>query len=285
MIAAAATPGEPSRYERQAALGIQRWKHRGERGWRKLVRAISWPIDKAGELVLATPGIGWVIEKSVGGVMSLINEASQWSVRPSAIYGEFRANGDQVASPEDIHRLDLKSVDRAIGSLKAKYVSLAAAEGVITGSLGLPGIPPDIVALTATALRAVGEYATYCGFDVRLQHERLYAVQILALGSASQAAAKTVAMAELAKVARLAVGKKAWSELERYTSVRVMQEIAKTLGVRLTKAKLAEIAPLVGAPIGAGFNAFFVGAVCDAAYHLYRERFLAEKYGEAMISA
>jgi hypothetical protein len=53
--------------------------------------------------------------------------------------------------------------------------------------------------------------------------------------------------------------------------------------MRLTKAKLAEVIPGAGAVIGGGFNAYFTAKVCDAAYFLYRERFLAEKYGADVI--
>ena len=274
---------EPSKYEQSGVREIQQWKHRHERGWRKIARVVSWPIDKAGDLVMVTPGLGWVIEKSVSGVVSLVNEASQWSVRPEAIFAEYRASGDDVRGPDDVRNLDLRAVDRTIGALRAKYIALAAAEGSAFGAMGLPGIPLDIAALTALALRAVGEYATYCGFDVQLQHERTYAVQVLGYGSADKTAAKSAAMAELAKVARAAASKKTWAELQKQASVQVMQRIARALGIRLTKAKLAQIAPVVGAGVAAGFNSYFVGNVCEASYFLYRERFLAEKYGASMI--
>ena len=39
----------------------------------------------------------------------------------------------------------------------------------------------------------------------------------------------------------------------------------------------------MGAAVGGGFNAYYTARVCDAAYHLYRERFLAEKYGPEVI--
>jgi hypothetical protein len=65
--------------------------------------------------------------------------------------------------------------------------------------------------------------------------------------------------------------------------VVVMQRIAKRIGVRLTKAKLAQTIPVIGAGVGAGFNAWYVSRVCNAAYFLYRERFLAEKYGPEVI--
>ena len=276
--------GDPSSYEQQAIEEIQRWKHRDEYGWRRVARVLSWPVDKAGDLVMATPGVGWVIEKAVGGLVTLLNgRRLNGPVRPAAIYDEYRANGDAIDGPRAIHTLDLQSVDRAIGSLKAKYLSIAALEGGAAGVVGLPGIPADIVALTGLSLRAVGEYATYCGFDVQLQHERLYASQMLGLGSARDAAAKSSAMAQLVKIAREVARKSTWNELERYTFVKVMQQLAKALGVRLTKAKLAQAVPAVGGVVGAGFNAYFVSVVCDASYHLYRERFLAEKYGVSII--
>lgn len=67
--------------------------------------------------------------------------------------------------------------------------------------------------------------------------------------------------------------------MEQHAFVQLIQQIAKALGIRLTKAKLAQILPGVGAAVGGGFNAYFTDKVCDAAYYLYRERFLAAKYG------
>ena len=39
----------------------------------------------------------------------------------------------------------------------------------------------------------------------------------------------------------------------------------------------------MGSAVGGGFNAYYTARVCDAAYHLYRERFLAQKYGPEII--
>ena len=36
--------------------------------------------------------------------------------------------------------------------------------------------------------------------------------------------------------------------------------------------------------ISGGFNAYYTDKVCTAAYQLYRERFLARKYGSHLIS-
>ncbi|MGM3193258.1 EcsC family protein [Dickeya dadantii subsp. dieffenbachiae] len=63
----------------------------------------------------------------------------------------------------------------------------------------------------------------------------------------------------------------------------MIQQISKILGIRLTKAKLAQAVPVSGAVVGGGFNAYFTSNVCNAAYYLYRERFLARKYGSEVI--
>ncbi|MCY1078523.1 EcsC family protein [Archangium lansingense] len=129
----------------------------------------------------------------------------------------------------------------------------------------------------------MGEYATYCGFDISRQEERLFALHLLGFASSPSDAAKTVAMSQLVKIAKQVAQKKTWKELEKHVFVQIVQRIAKALAIRLTKAKLAQALPVAGAAIGGGFNAYYTSKVCDAAYFLYRERFLARKYGADII--
>lgn len=275
------TNKELSPYEERAIREIHLWKNPQITWFGQAMRIIGWPLNKAGDLVMGTPGIGWVIEKSVGGIVSVANDVAQWSVRPEAIYREFRDRGHrQVRNSTDILKLDLEEVDKTIGWVGAKYKGIATAEGAATGFVGLPGIPPDIMALVTLNLRAIGEYGTYCGFDMCSQHERLFAMNVLGLASSPNDAAKGVAMAQLVKIAREVAKKKAWKDLEKHAFVKVVQLIAKALGIRLTKAKLAQTIPFAGAAVGGGFNAYYTAKVCDAAYYLYRERFLAGKYGD-----
>ncbi len=272
---------ELSAYEKRAITEIHAWKNPKITWFEQAMRVIGWPLDKAGGVVVGAPGIGWVIEKSVAGIISVANEVAQWSVRPEAIYQEFRDGGHRgIRKSADILKLDVEEVDKTIGWLAAKYKSIALVEGAAAGLAGLPGIPPDIIALVALNLRAIGEYGTYYGFDVSSQHERLFAMNVLGLASSPSNAAKTVAMAQLVKIAREVAKKKAWKDLEKHAFVKVIQLVAKALGIRLTKAKLAQTIPLAGAAVGGGFNAYYTAKVCDAAYYLYRERFLASKYDD-----
>lgn len=273
-----------SRYDERAIREIHAWKN-PEIGWfGQAMKMLNWPLDKAGDLLLATPGVGDAIKAAIQGLTTVCNDAAQWSVRPESIYREFRDDGhNKIWKPEDIHELELAKVDRVVGFLAAKYKGAALVEGASTGALGLPGIPADVVAIITLNLRAVGEYATYYGFDVSRQEERLFALNVLGLASSPSDSSKALAMAQLVRIAQDVAKKRTWKQLEQHAFVQVIQQISKALGIRLTKAKLAQAVPVTGAVVGGGFNAYFTDKVCDAAYYLYRERFLARKYGPDVI--
>lgn len=273
-----------SQYDEHSLKEIQAWKNPAIGWFGQAMKVINQPLDKAGDLLLDTPGVGFAIKKSIEGLVSVCNDAAQWSVRPEAIFKEFRDSGNHgINGHEDIVNLDLAEVDKVVGWLSAKYKGIALVEGAGTGVAGLPGIAVDIPALITLNLRAIGEYAAYYGFDTTTQQERLFAYNILGLASSPTDASKTVAMAQLVKIAQDVAKKSAWETLEKSVYVRIIQEIAKALGIRLTKAKLAQTIPFVGAAVGGGFNAYFTMRVCDAAYYLYRERFLAQQYGAQVI--
>ncbi|HEX4142968.1 MAG TPA: EcsC family protein [Pirellulales bacterium] len=275
---------ERSKYDEHALAEIHAWKN-PELGWfGQAMTWLNWLPDKVGDLLLATPGVGDAIRFAIEGITSVCNDLAQWTVSTAAIYNEFRKAGHaDIRDADDIQKLDLEQIDKIVGWLDAKYKGIALVEGAGLGSVGLPGIPPDVVALITLNLRAVGEYATYYGFDISQQQERLFALNILGLASSSTAKCKGLAMAQLVKIAEDVAKKRAWKTLEQHTFVQVIQQISKALGIRLTKEKLAQVIPVAGAVVGGGFNAYFTSNVCQAAYYLYRERFLAEKYGPEVV--
>lgn len=264
-------------YEKNALLEIEVWKNPKKSWYNTAISFVNKPIDFAGDAVMSTPWIGDILKKSMIGVLELANDAAQWSVNAAAIFKEFRGDGYDVAELYDINKLDLEEVDLTVGWLAAKYKSMLFAEGAATGAVGAVGLVVDVPALIIGCLRAVGEYATYYGFDVNNQKERIYALNILALSSSPTDAAKAAAMAQLTKLSGDIAKRATWKELEKSVFVKMVQEIAKSLGIRLTKAKLAQVIPVIGSVAGGGFNAYYVSKVCETAHHLYRERFIIEK--------
>ena len=58
-----------------------------------------------------------------------------------------------------------------------------------------------------------------------------------------------------------------------------MNSLFSVMGVRLASRKLAQIVPVAGVVVSAGLNAALMRTIGETADHLYRERFLTERYG------
>jgi hypothetical protein len=273
-----------TKYEEHALKEIHAWKE-PEIGWfGQAMKIINKPLDTAGDLLIESPGVGFALKKAIEGLTSVCNDAAQWSVRPDAIFEEFRDAGHrEIKCHADLVKLDLEEIDKVVGWLGAKYKGIALVEGAGAGATGAAGLIVDIPTLITLNLRAIGEYAAYYGFDTTRQEERLFAFNVLGLASSPTDASKTLAMAQLVRIAQDVAKKTTWKELEKSAFVKIIQEIAKALGIRLTKAKLAQSIPIMGAVVGGGFNSYFTMKVCDSAFYLYRERFLANKYGADVI--
>ena len=245
------------------------------------MQAIRWPLDRLGTRIknfAEQSELYGVISEALVGTVGVLGDAAAWTVNPAAVYQQFGKAGHHVERRTDIFMLDLERVDGVVGWLDAKYKGLAFAGGTAAGAAGLLGLIADIPTLITLNIRAIGEYATYYGFNIESQQERLFAMHVLVLASSPTDAAKVPAMGELARIGAAVAKKTAWKDLEKAGMVRVIQKVSKALGIRLTKAKLAQAVPIVGGVVGGGFNAYYTSRVCDAAYQLYRERFLAEKY-------
>lgn len=285
-----------SDYEKRAILQIHAWKNPQPTFFDKALDYVNTPLEAAGKFISGqfeqtSTAFVDACTKSMNGIVNMVNDGSQWSVRPSAIFEELSdVSKQKISSIEQIPLLDLHLIDKSIGWLDTKYEGIALVEGAVAGGtsvinplVALATIPADLLALTALNLRAIGEYGTYCGFDMTSQEERLFALNVLALASSYSDRSKQVALAHLVKIARDVAMKKTWDQLSEHMFVRAVQSIAEALSINLTKAKLANVIPAAGAVMSGGFNAYYTDKVCKSAFYLYRERFLALKYGPEMI--
>ena len=278
---------QPSAYELRAREQIAAWK--APQPSKRLARwmsAVNRPLEATTDALLRSKSLGPILEKSVEGLVKLTHDAAQWSVRHEQVFAKFREAGHaHVRTHADLTSLDLEAIDAQVARLSAKYKAIAVADGAAMGVIGLAGIPLDLISMTTLSLRAIGEYASHCGFDCQSQAERLFALNVLGLASSPNDEAKANSMAQLMRIARDVATPGERAELEKNLFMNVMQQIASTVSVRLTRAKAAQTLPAVGALVGVSFNAYFASKVCDAAYHLYRERFLATKYGPSVIAS
>lgn len=266
-------------YELGARNEIDDFKNPEVGLFRKAIDTANKPLEKLGDYALDNE-IGDAVSSAMKGIVDILNDGSSYTVRTNAICRRYERHGyEGIDKPTDIQDLSLADIEKVVGYLSTKYKSAAFAEGGVAGVAGAAGIAADIPSLLAISLRAVNEYATYYGFDINVEQERAIALNVLLAASSTTQVSKQAALSELTKVSVKVAQRKTWKELEKYLSVRAIKKIAEKLGIRLTKAKLAQVVPVVGAAIGGGFNAWYVSAVTKTARMTFRERYMIRKYG------
>ncbi len=246
--------------------------------------------NKATEIVKLPQNVVDAIDKASSGLFNILTDASAYSVRTEAILADFKKGGHPIEDLSDIQKLPLEDIDRVVGFLDAKYKGIALCEGGVAGAAGTINpvagalaIAADIPTITSLCMRAIGEYATHYGFDISNQEERLFMMNILYYSSNPTDVTKQIALANLTRIANDVAKKKLWKDLNNSIFVNIVQGLAKSLGIRLTKAKLAQIIPVAGIVLGAGYNTYLMSTVCETAYMMYRERYLAEFYNDPKI--
>lgn len=247
---------------------------------------------------------GDMLVRAIQGLTEAGARASSASVRTEAVLEAFRKKGHSIDRLEDIRKLNLDDIRDVKPRLDLAYIAASAVQGAGTGLLasggtilaaggavgtggvaaapGISAVLGAIAADTAAGIlasnRAVAHVAAYYGYDLDEPAERVFALGVLSVGLADDAT-KFVAYRELNNIVQALARRQTWKQLNQHQVTRVVTAVYRALGMRLTQRKLAVAVPVVGVVLGAGLNARNLARVTDDAEHLYRERFLREKYG------
>lgn len=112
----------------------------------------------------------------------------------------------------------------------------------------------------------------------------MYVLNILRTGSTGDLKAKLECLIGLKQVEQTLL-KVTWKKMGqqlaegafgREAALAGIRQFAKSLGIQITKRKALQAIPLVGALVGASFNAAFVNDIGRAAYMSYRRRWIAD---------
>ncbi|MCY4225159.1 MAG: EcsC family protein [Bacteroidetes bacterium] len=266
---------EPSPYEQRVLREIHEWHHQKPSWLRQKIRGIHQPLKTLSRKITEIPAVEWTLGNLVGGLVDCTNEIAQDSSSIEAILKSFQAKGYDVHSKTEIASLDLEAIDDVLSGLDLRYQSLTAVHGAVSGFAGFPGLVADIIALVGLNLRATGQIALCCGYDIRLPSEREYALHILNIASQIDPKENQKAYALAKQHTR--------SAIEQATVGIALRGSARLLGLRLLQLKMAQVIPIVAIVAAGGFNAYYTSRVCETARHLYRERRLIEKYSESIV--
>ncbi|MEO0918679.1 MAG: EcsC family protein [Pseudomonadota bacterium] len=173
---------------------------------------------------------------------------------------------------------DLEACEDAVGEVRRWALGYAVTGGGAAGAFGALGLIADVPATVALALRTSRLVGLCYGFGANTEAERVYILDILQLAGANSPEQRSDAIDRLA-AGRAAIERGDWQKIARLAgqttgSVAATKRVATTLGVNLSTRKVGQIAPVLGAAVGAGVNAAFQTDVADAAQFAYRARWL-----------
>ncbi|WIX82880.1 EcsC family protein [Amycolatopsis carbonis] len=301
-----------SPYELAAWQDIERW--RSERlavSERRLVpQRVRDRMARGGQIAKGrleqVPGVDQltaIVHNSIDGLLTLVNKASEATLRRKAVVAAYAKRGHAVSELSDIHQLDLVDIDKAKPRLGLSYTTFSAVEGagaglavsggeLLTTAGGVfgagagaaPGagtvaatIAADAVFVLGAMTRAIAHTAAYYGYDTELPQERVFALGVLNFGMAQQTG-KSFAYVQLNKVVNDLARRATWEQLNKNGVTRIVKAFYERSATELTKKKLGQAVPVLGIAIGAGLNARLLSNLTSDAEHLYRERFLREKH-------
>ncbi|NNE79364.1 MAG: EcsC family protein [Silicimonas sp.] len=178
---------------------------------------------------------------------------------------------------------DLEACDEAAADVRRWALGYAVTGGGAAGAFGAAGLAIDIPATVTLALRTARLTGLCYGFGGASEAERVHILDVLQLAGANSAKERSAALKRLAE-GRGKFAREDWQKIVSLTgqttgSVAATQRVATTLGVNLSTRKMAQIAPVVGAAIGAGVNAAFQNDVAAAARFSFRARWLEVNEG------
>jgi EcsC protein family len=147
------------------------------------------------------------------------------------------------------------------------YKTTAAAEGGITGAGGILLGLADFPLLFGIKIKLLFDIATMYGFDVKDYKERIYILYIMQLAFSSQEERRNVYL----KIEN-------WNEHARLLPDNINRFDWRTFQQEyrdyLDLAKMAQLIPLIGAPVGVIVNYRLITKLGETAMNAYRMRLL-----------
>ncbi|MEJ2888895.1 EcsC family protein [Actinomycetospora aeridis] len=251
------------------------------------------------------PGVSQVDDGVQGALHQLAAAgagAGAATLRRDSVFADFRALGHDVTDFKDIRDLDIADVEAAMPRLDLGYTVFAGVQGGVTGLLtgtgatavaggsggaglgSLPGIAVVAATLTgdtlltvASCTRAVAHVAAYHGYDVTKRSEQIIALAVLAVGLSSDEDAPE-AYQDLSELITAKSEENQKRKQQQQQIKRLGQAVYRRLLSQIGQRELAQLVPVLGVGVGAVLSARLLAKVVDTAVHLYRERFLHDKY-------
>lgn len=256
----------------------------------QLAEIESWKLEEPGVIVksigVALIPITWLVraltpESAIIGILEGVNSLAKWLTDINDILRD-----GNVSSIRELRKKDLELCDKLANEAHNWGIGLAVAEGAATGIFGLPGMVADIPALITIALRTIHKIGACYGYESESDGDALMILGVLAASGANSVEEKVVATTTL-RMIHVILTKQSWkkitetaakNQLSKEATVIATKNLAKQLGINITKRKALAAIPVIGAAIGASANGWYAREVGWAARRCFQERWLMENH-------
>lgn len=175
-----------------------------------------------------------------------------------------------VNTIEELKYKDLALSDKLASNIHKWAVGIAGSEGFATGFGGTATIVADVGAVIVWAFRTIHKIAMCYGYEIKTSEDKKLVLDILSISGANSMKEKKEALIALKSDF---LQKKI---IEEILMSNLVKQVAKQLGINLTKRKLMQIIPIVGAGIGATVNASYINDIAWAARRSYQLKWITD---------
>ncbi len=247
-----------------------------------------------------------VVTKSLGFVLKPITWLVQLIIPTKAIQGALVASNwiaEEITDSEDIirdggvdriedlRRKDLELSDKLANEVHNWANGVATAEGGAAGFFGIAGMVIDVPTLITLSLRTIHKIGLCYGYECKSEVDQQFIYAIMSAAGANTIEEKAVSVATLAAINKT-IAKMTWKKITekalenqygKEAAILAIKNLAKQLGVNITKRKASQAIPVVGSVVGAAINLAFINDVAWAARRAFQERWLTDN-GKIIIS-
>ncbi len=199
----------------------------------------------------------------------------------------------------ELRKASIFDLDNVSKEFISDNTRMAALSGVGTGLVGWPGLIADLPTLFMISLRTIHQIAICYGFDLNDENgepghrefELEYMMRVFKVATSADVIQKQRGLSELKdfemgreiELAEGVGGEFTARQMGKNATSLVSQRIIREIVEQTISKKAAALVPGLGAIFSAGFNYVYLQDVGDAAFMLYRERFLLDKKGRRKV--
>jgi len=265
------TTVSPGEYENQQIHAINEWRMEKPTVINTALSYVMFPISIFIQAIIP--------ESALRGAIDGTSAAAEWL----AVEGDILRKGE-VQDIDFLKRKSLLLSDKLANEIHNWAIGIASAEGAGTGMLGIYGLALDIPFIMTFALRTIHKIGLCYGYKTKDEKNKQFVLALLSAAGANTANEKAEAVKILRAIdvmiakqtLKTVAEKAAQQQLGKEAVLISMNNLARQLGLNITKRKALQAIPVIGAVVGGSVNAWFIKDVGWAARRAFQERWLIE---------